>query len=133
MIEDRHPRHHAQGGTMNAARATAVTLIAYAGVATPATSAHADDPLLCGLRAPCDAEVGDETTDGPPAPVGDNADIVLDVDLGLDPVTPVDVELFPSSGTSLTVASDVDHAALKLAAADHTLDLDAGSALYTDA
>jgi hypothetical protein len=109
---------------MNAARAAAVTLIAFAGVATPATSAHADDQLVCGLLTPCGGETGDETTDDPPAPIDDKADIVLDVDLELDLVAPVDVELFPSSGTSLTVDSDVDHAALQLAAADHTLDLD---------
>ena len=42
---------------MNAARAAALALIACAGVAIPATTAHADDPLLCGLLAPCDGEV----------------------------------------------------------------------------
>ena len=118
---------------MNAARAAALALIACAGVATPATTAHADDPLLCGLLAPCDGESGgvDGGGESEPAPVDDGADI--DVDLGLGLGTDVEIQLFPNSGTLLTADTDVDHATLELAAADHVLDLVGEAVLDTDA
>ena len=118
---------------MNAARAAALALIACAGVAIPATTAHADDPLLCGLLAPCDGESGgvDGGGDSEPAPVDDGADI--DVDLGLGLVTDVDIQLFPDGGTLLTADTDVDHATLELAAADDALDLVGEAMLDTDA
>src|SRR5687767_4726521 len=118
---------------MNAARAAALAFIACAGVAIPATTAHADDPLLCGLLAPCDGENGgvDGGGDSEPAPVDDGADI--DVDLGLGLVTDVDIQLFPDGGTLLTADTDVDHATLELAAADDALHLVGEAMLDTDA
>ena len=118
---------------MNSARTAVLALITCAGVAIPATHVHADDPLLCGLLAPCDGESGDDGggDDSEPARVDDGTEIDLDLGLGLG--TDVDIQLFPSSETLLTADTDVDHTTLQLAAADHTLDLGSQAALDSDA
>jgi len=80
---------------MNAARRAVVAVLAFAGVAVPATSAHADEPLLCGLLTQCAEAGGDDSGDhSEPAPTGDDTDVNVDVDL--------DVELVPDDATLLT-------------------------------
>jgi len=118
---------------MNSARTAVLALITCAGVAIPATRVHADDPLLCGLLAPCDGESGDDGggDESEPARVDDGTEIDLDLGLGLE--ADVDIQLFPSSETLLTADTDVDHTTLQLAAADHTLDLGSQAALDSDA
>jgi hypothetical protein len=83
---------------MNAARAAVVAVIACAGVAIPTTSAHADDPLLCGLLTPCDAEGDAGGDDSEPAPIDGGAAI----DLGLD----ADADLGPEVDTDATLDTD---------------------------
>ena len=118
---------------MNSARTAVLALITCAGVAIPATRVHAEDPLLCGLLAPCDEEGGDDggADDTQPAPVDDGTEIDLDLGLGLE--MDVDIQPFPSSETLLTADTDVDHTTLQLAAADHTLELGSQAALDTGA
>lgn len=125
---------------MNTARAALVAIITCAGVAVPVRHANAEEPLLCGLLAPCDAagaDQSDDETDGAPADDGVDADLDLglergldlDLDVGLD----LDVHVVPDRGTLLTVDSDVDHAALGLATVDRALAVDSQAAVDTDA
>ncbi len=101
---------------MNVTRTAVVALIAFSGVAIPATgAAHADgdQPLLCGLLDPCDATAGsgdDEASEPESAPVDVDIDIDLDLDLdtdvAVDAAADVDLQLLPSKGTSLTTSAD---------------------------
>jgi hypothetical protein len=115
---------------MVAARAVVVAVFVRAGAAIPATSAHAEDPLLCGLVTPCDA-AGDNSGDAEPAPVDGTADIDLDLGLDLDTGTGVDVD--PNTSTPLPANSVLDQATLQLAAADPALAGDADGTLGTGA
>ena len=87
---------------MKAARAAIVAVIACAGVAIPATSAHADDPVLCGLLTPCDAEGDAGGDDSEPAPIEGGVEIDLDLGLGLD----ADADLGPVVDTDATLDTD---------------------------
>ena len=125
---------------MSAARAAVLALITCAGVGIPAASAHAEDPILCGLVTPCDGE-GDGGGGSQPAPVDGSADVDLDLgsgadtgaDTNADTGVDTDVQLFPDSATVLTADTDAEHAALQLAAADNSLDTAGDTALDTDA
>jgi hypothetical protein len=125
---------------MNTARAALVAMITCAGVAVPATHANAEEPLLCGLLAPCDgagADHSDDESEAAPAADGVDADLDLGLDLGLDLDLDLgldlDVHVVPDSGRLLTVDTDVDHAALAFATVDRTLAVDSQAAGDTDA
>jgi hypothetical protein len=144
---------------MNVRKTAIAALISFAGLAIPtAGAAHADgnEPLLCGLLAPCDPGSTDDTShdNGGAEPAAVDVDIDLDLDLGVDLATPdhdtdfhtdldthvsadlttdAGIQLFPSRGTVLTADADVPSAAIQTNVLGHTADAAVDATLDTDA
>ena len=134
---------------MNAAKAAAVALIAFSGVAIPtsgAVHANGDEPLLCGLLSPCEEGSDDGSgDDAEPEPVDIELDLELDLDLGIghdggsdaDAIGDVDanagVQLFPQHGTLLDADADVQPAVVDASVLHRTLGLESDTGVDTDA